>query len=349
MTLDSRPGSEDAIPYCTVIMPVRNEGDFIERSLGAVLEQDYPRDRLEVLVVDGRSEDDTRSIVSRLTRAARFGVQIIDNSERTVPHALNRALDLARGDVVIRIDGHCVVPQDYVRRCVELLESTGAACVGGVVRTFGRGLVARAIALGQSSRFGVGGVAFRTGAHAPRAVDTVAFGAYRRTIFDKIGSFATELVRNQDDEFNYRLTRSGETIWLDPSIEVVYHSRASLSALWRQYVEYGVYKVRVFQRIGGVPSFRHVVPSLFVLALIVSAAVSLVSRRALWIGAIAGPYAVSNLMASLWTARRDPVAIPLLPVVFATLHVAYGLGVLYGLWRWRGYFTSVPAEDAYTH
>lgn len=328
--------SAERCPFVTVIMPIRNEVAYIARSLGAVLAQDYPPERMEVLVVDGMSDDGTREVISSLqVRNPRFAIRILDNPARIVPTALNLGLRHARGEVVIRVDGHCEIAPDYVRRCVEALQETGADSVGGVWATVGETFTARAVALAQSAWFGVGGVAFRVGRRTPGYVDTVPFGAYRREVFDRIGGFDEELVRNQDDEFNFRLTQAGGKIWLDPSIRSIYYSRASLRGLWRQYFQYGLYKVRVIQKRRGIPSWRHLVPAVFVLGLVGSLFLALVTRQPLWALGVAGPYAGANVAASLWTARHDPWALPFLPLAFATLHLAYGLGFLWGLWRWR--------------
>lgn len=328
-------------PMVSIIMPIRNEAGFIRRSLGAVLAQDYPQECVEVLVVDGMSDDGTREMVretferSNVEAFQRSNLHMLDNPERIVPTALNRALEQAKGDIIIRVDGHCEIAPDYVRRCVEVLEETGADCVGGPMETVGRTVMAESIALAQSSPFGVGGVAFRTGSDEGRYVDTLAFGAYRREVFERIGNFDEELVRNQDDEFNFRLTQAGGKIWLDPSIRSVYYSRASLRGLWKQYFEYGLYKVRVIQKRGAVPSWRHLIPGGFVLGLVFSLLLALLTGRKRLALSVAGPYAAANLAASAWAAREKPRLLPWLPPAFATLHLAYGLGFLWGLWRWR--------------
>lgn len=331
-----------AQPLVTVIMPVRNEGAFIERSLGSVLDQDYPASCLEVVVVDGRSEDDTRDRIARIAAdAANRGIEVtlLDNPRRTVPSAFNIALAASRGSVIVRVDGHCEIARDYVRRCVEALESTGADNVGGLQVAMSDAYVGRAIATATSSPFGIGPGRFHY-ATEPGWVDTVYLGAYRRDVFDRIGGFDEELVRNQDDEFNFRLLQSGGKIWLDPAIRSVYHPRDSLKRLWRQYFEYGVYKVRVMQKRGGVAHPRHLVPLAFVLALVGGALLSVITRRPGWLLAVAGPYALGDAIASVVSARRasrlDLMLI--LPLVFAILHVAYGTGWLVGLWRWRGGF-----------
>lgn len=332
-------------PRISVLMPIRNEADFIARSLQSVLAQTYPTEQFEVLILDGMSSDATRAVIARTLaqqQAARQvpDVRLLDNSARTAPHALNIGLRHASGDVILRVDGHCVIAADYLERCITALHATNATCAGGPMETIGTTFVAQAIACAQSSIFGVGGVAFRTGRQQPGYVDTVAFGAYRRAIFDQIGGFDEELVRNQDDEFNFRLTQAGGRIWLDPSIRSRYFSRASLHTLWRQYYQYGLYKVRVIQKRGGVASWRHLVPALFVLGLLGSVVLAVLTGQWLWLLSCSLPYALANLLASILTARRNWRVLPLLPIIFATLHLAYGTGFLRGVWHWRG--TWVP-------
>ncbi len=324
----------DDCPLVTVILPIRNEAQHIARCLEAVLAQDYPRERLEILVVDGMSNDGTREICSQFAiRNSQFAIRVLDNPARIVPTALNRGIRQARGSVIIRVDGHAVIAEDYVRLCLRDLASVDAACVGGPIRTLGETWMARGISIAQSSPFGVGNAAFR---YAQRAqyVDTLAFGAYRREVFDRIGLFDEELVRNQDDEFNYRLTRSGGKIWLDPEIQSVYYSRSTLRGLWRQYFEYGFWKVRVMQKYGRPASWRHVVPGAFVLALFGSAILSWLLQSPLYFFTVLLSYLGVSLSASFWlAARKGWRYAPILPLAFATMHFAYGVGFLAGLVR----------------
>lgn len=339
--IDTQP-----LPLVTVIMPVRNEVTYIGRSLGAVLRQTYPPERLEVFVVDGRSDDGTLDVIERLllsppgvTFCVSDGcrVRVLDNPPRIVPTALNIGLDAARGDVVIRVDGHCEIADNYVSCCVRALAERNAECVGGPIETVGETLTAQAIALAQSSWFGVGNAAFRTGSKKGRFVDTVAFGAYRASVFSRIGRFDEGLVRNQDDEFNFRLTQAGGKIWLDPSIRSIYYSRSSLRGLWRQYFLYGFYKVGVIQRRRGLPSWRQVVPAVLVVMSLASFLWTVLSRDYLWAVGVMLPYLGANATASAWNARGNLRALPLLPLAYSCLHFSYGLGFLWGFLRWRGH------------
>lgn len=235
-------------PLVTVIMPIRNEEAFIERSLGAVLTQNYPADRMQVLVADGMSDDDTRGVIARLA-AEHPGheVEVVDNPGRIVPTGFNAALDRARGDVVVRVDGHTIIEPDYVTECVAAIAETGADNVGGRMDAVSDGPMGHAIALATSSPFGVGNSAFHY-ASGQRWVDSVYMGAWPREVFERIGRFDPEMVRNQDDEFNYRLSAGGGRILLTDRIRSRYYNRSSLKKLFSQYRQYGFWKVRVLQK-----------------------------------------------------------------------------------------------------
>jgi glycosyltransferase involved in cell wall biosynthesis len=321
----------------TVIMPIRNEGTFITRSLGAVLAQDYPAELMQVLVADGMSDDRTREIVAELARAhPGHAVEIVDNPGRIVPTGFNAALARARGDVVVRVDGHTIIAPDYVSECVSALATSGADNVGGRMDAEGRGPVAEAIALATSSRFGVGDAQFHY-ATGERWVDTVYLGAWRREVFTRVGPFDPEMVRNQDDEFNYRLRAAGGRILLTERIRSRYYSRASLRTLFRQYRQYGFWKVRVLQKHPRQMRPRQFVPPAFAAVVAGGALLAPVNPfvRRLW-SAVLGSYALAALAASVSIARRTGWRhVPTLPVAFAAVHLGYGGGFVAGLVRFR--------------
>ena len=184
----------------------------------------------------------------------------------------------------------------------------------------------------------MGDASFRTGTKEPKPVDTLAFGAYRRSVFDRVGVFDEELVRNQDDELNARLVQAGGTIWLDPDIRSIYHSRATIRGLWRQYWQYGLYKVRVIQKRGGVQTLRQLVPPMFVLTLASGGAVWVVVGSKLPLAVTAGAYTIANLGAAIWVGRDTLELVPSVSLAFAAMHVGYGCGFVGGLWRWRQYW-----------
>jgi succinoglycan biosynthesis protein ExoA len=335
----------------SILMPTRNEAAFIERSLGAVLAQDYPHDRMEVLVADGMSTDSTREIVLRMQASSDVPVTIVDNKGRIAPAGLNAALRRARGDVIVRVDGHCRIARDYVARCVECLRDRGVAGVGGPIETIGDNSVSEAIAFAMSSTFGVGGSAFRTIKDREILVDTVAFPAYTRQALELAGPFDEELIRNQDDEYNYRLRELGGEILLSPKIRSQYFSRNSIRSLWRQYYQYGFWKVRVMQKHHRQMRPRQFVPPAFTAILSASALLATFSLIGRWVlSLVCAAYLITNLRATLWLAIKHGWRfLPLLPLVFATLHLSYGFGFLSGLlvfWnRWGDKGTRVYASN----
>jgi succinoglycan biosynthesis protein ExoA len=329
------PGSAADRATVTVIMPVRNEGAFIARSLGAVLAQDYPADRMQVLVADGMSDDATREIVEELARAhPEHAVEIVDNPGGIVPTGFNAALSRARGQVIVRVDGHTVIAEDYVTACVTALEETDADNVGGRMDAEGQGRIGETIALATSSRFGVGDSHFHY-ASGQHWVDTVYLGAWRREVFDRVGPFDPEMVRNQDDEFNYRLRAAGGRILLTDRIRSRYYSRASMRTLFRQYRQYGFWKVRVLQKHPKQMSLRQFVPPVFAAAVVGGAVLAPTSQgvRRVWSATLAA-YGLAAVTASVSVARRSGWRhLPLLPVAFAAMHLGYGGGFLAGLVR----------------
>lgn len=322
------------LPLVSVIMPVRNEAAYIERSLGAVLSQDYPADRMEILVVDGMSEDGTREYV-RARQADHPCLQLIDNPARIVPPALNIAIRQARGHIIVRVDGHCEIAPDYVRHCVEHLMNDDIDGVGGPIETIGETDEAEAIALAMSSWFGVGGSAFRTVRDRAMLVDTVVFPAYRRETLERVGAFDEEQVRNQDDEYNYRLRERGGKLLLTPDVTSRYYSRSSLRLLWRQYFQYGFWKYRVMQKHPRQMRPRQFAPPAFVAGLLGSALLGLIFRPFRWLAAaVTLLYVAANIFASLSLGRSHGMRhVPRLLVIHPILHLSYGLGFLIGMAR----------------
>jgi len=320
----------------SVIMPVRNEEGYIRMSIGSVLAQDYPPGRLEVIVADGMSTDGTRRIIESI-RADHPNVHVIDNAGKKVATGLNAAIAHARGDIIIRVDGHCTIAPDYVSRCVDHIRRDGVDCVGGAIHTIGETVRGEVIAAATSSRFGVGNSAFRTATDVTKLSDTVPFPAYTRSIINRAGPYDEELVRNQDDEYNYRLRKLGARLLLASDIFSKYYCRSSLKSLWRQYYEYGYWKVRVMQKHPRQMRWRQFVPPVFV-----STVGLCIILLPVWLAAdiplalVAGAYLATNLSVSVMVAgRKNWRILPLLPLAFATIHAAYGTGFLDGLIRFR--------------
>jgi succinoglycan biosynthesis protein ExoA len=321
-------------PFLSVIIPCRNEAPFIAPCLNSILASDYPRDRMEVLVADGLSVDGTLPLL-QVIAARDPRLRLLDNPERITPVALNRAIAAARGEIVIRFDAHAVMPPDYLSRCVDLLEHSGADNAGGAIRTVAQsnGPFSAPIAAALGSRFGVGNSRFRTASKntSARPSDTVFGGCWRREIFSRLGGFNERLARGQDLEFNLRLLRAGGTILLDPSIVCDYYARSSLASFWKHNFTNGAWAILPFALSGVVPVRpRHLVPLAFVLALAGSFLLPFP-----WSIAVPSVYAALNLAVSAQLAFADRRLrdLALLPIVFAALHLAYGLGSAWGCLR----------------
>jgi len=291
---------------------------------------------MEVLVVDGMSTDATRAVVRDLA-AKDPRLQLLENPGLIVPHAMNRGIAAARGEFLVRVDGHTIVANDYVSRCVAAWKQSDAECVGGRMDPVGATTVGRLVALATSSPFGVGNSHFHYG-REPRFTDSVYLGAWPLDVLKRLRGFDEEMVRNQDDELNYRLRKNGGKVFLDPSICSKYTPRGSLRLLWRQYYQYGFWKVRVLQKHPTMMNARHFAPSVFILGGTAAAVVAVVSpwgRLAILLGS--GAYLLGAWIAAARLPGRR-VERAALPLVFFVLHAAYGLGFLVGLFRFLGYW-----------
>ncbi len=317
--------------FISIILPVRNEAKSMGVSLKNILNQINLVYSFEVIVVDGLSTDDTRYIVKEYQQN-HSNIILIDNPEKIVPIGFNKALLIAKGDIIIRIDGHTVIAPDYVANCVKLLQESEADNVGGRMNAMGTSRFGKAVAIATSTPFGVGGSRFHY-SEKEEWVDSVYMGAWKREVFEKIGLFDEELVRNQDDEFNYRLRKSGGKILLSPAIKSKYTVRSNPTALWKQYFQYGFWKVRVLQKHPGQMSVRQFIPAAFVASLFFSLILALVNPIfGVLLSLIVGMYLIANLLASILSAaKKGWQHFFLLPFVYAILHFSYGLGFLVGL------------------
>jgi succinoglycan biosynthesis protein ExoA len=308
-------------------MPVRNEAEIIQRALGAVLAQDYPAACIEVLVVDGLSTDQTLT----LAQSAADGdprVKVLANPGRIQSCGINVGLRAARGDVIVRVDGHTIIARDYLSRCVHHLRETGAECVGGPLRFAGITPTGKAIASAYRSPFCVPS-RYRISRRAEYA-DTVYLGAWPRRVFDQIGGFDEALAINEDYEFSYRIRRAGGRIFLTPDIYSDYYGRQTFGALWRQFFHYGRWKFRMLARYPDSVRPRQVIAPVAVAALTGGALLAPLNRwiARLW-ALVVISYGIANLAASLKQAARDGYdRLFRLPAVFACVHLGWGSGFL---------------------
>jgi glycosyltransferase involved in cell wall biosynthesis len=333
MTSEIQNGLEKALPFVSVIIPCRNEEKFIGKCLESIIKFDYPRDRLEIIVADGMSTDATRHIVMEFKKRYEF-IRFLENPQKIVSSALNLAIKTAIGEIIIRLDAHSYYQGDYISKCVGYLEKYKVENVGGQFKTVpGKDtLIANSIALAMSNPFGVGNAHYRLNLKNIRHVDTVPYGCFRRSIFDKVGFFDEDLVRNQDDEFNFRIIKNGGKILLAPDIVITYHARDTIGKLWRMYFQYGYFKVLAAKKLGAVNTWRQLAPAAFVLSMFLSAALSYALRDSVFFLGLMILYLLANLGATLITAAREGWwHLFTLPPVFAAIHISYGLGYLKGI------------------
>jgi len=320
----------------TVIVPCRNEEKFIEKVINNLLSQTYPRDKLEILFVDGLSEDRTREIIKAYAQKYSF-IKLIDNPYKFVPQAMNIGINNATGDIIIRMDAHSEYPNDYIEKLVTYLEKLKADNVGGIwINTPPtNSLKAKAIALALSSKFGVGNALYRLGElREPSEVDTVPFGCYKKEIFSKIGLYDEDLIRNQDDELNARLRKYGGKIFLVPDVKIKYFTRDSWTKLFKMFYQYGYFKPLVNLKLGQITTWRQLIPPLFVIVLIISLLLSFLFKKALFIFVILSLfYFTFNLLVSLLLSfsSRNLKLLPFLIISFFLIHFSYGLGYLKGI------------------
>lgn len=328
-------------PLISVVIPMRNEADWLERCLASVFAQDYPGDRMEVIVVDGMSDDGSYETLCKMA-AAESRLTVLRNPARIVPSSLNLAIEAAEGEIIVRVDSHTMLDSDYISSGVEIIARTRADNVGGPMRSIGGGDVGDAIAAAMASRFGIG--AYFHFATEERESDTVYMGMWPRSVFEKVGLFDEELVRNQDDEFNYRIRKSGGRIIVSPAMRSAYQNRQSWRKLWRQFYEYGVWKVRVLQKHPGQMSLRHFVPPAFDLALIVGAVAGLAWKPA-FLAVLAASVLYLGVMACVSLASERSLSRGLRMFVALTIiHHAWALGFLVGSFRFaRRWFGAEPA------
>lgn len=315
----------------SVVVPCRNEHDYIIPFLKSVLSQNYNSDLLEVVVADGESDDGTSELIQSFVKEHK-NVQLLVNHKRTTPHGLNIAIKSASGEVIVRMDVHTKYSEDYIAFCVETLLNTKAENVGGPWQAIGTSYVQKAIALAFQSPFSSGGA----GSHDVNyegEVDSVYLGCWYKSALLDIGMFDEELVRNQDDELNYRIKKAGGIIWQTPKIKSWYFPRGSILALFRQYRQYGYWKVRVIQKHNMPASFRHIVPALFLFILLLLVLSSPFSLYAFWLFLFVSLlYVVLNMIASAITCidRSNRVYFPLMPFIFSAYHFGYGIGFFQG-------------------
>ncbi|HNT23407.1 MAG TPA: glycosyltransferase family 2 protein [Anaerolineales bacterium] len=332
------------MPSVSIIIPCYNEEATITLLLEAIQAQTYPVEEMEVIIADGHSTDRTLAAIATYSeKHPSLAVRVVENPRRFIPSALNRALEAAQGEFIVRLDGHSMPAKDYVERCVHALQEGRGDNVGGVwqIQPGGHSWIAQSIAAAASHPLGVGDARYRLGGQA-QVVDTVPFGAFRRALVARIGMFDETLLTNEDYEFNVRVRQSGGQVWMDPQIQSVYFARSTLQALAHQYLRYGYWKAQMLKRYPETIRWRQFLPPAFVASLIVLFVLAPWMSMARWFLLIElGLYTLALLAAGTHAAIRNkqPHLIVGLPLSIATMHLTWGAALLWGL-----LFPAQPAQ-----
>jgi glycosyltransferase involved in cell wall biosynthesis len=326
------------MPTVSVIVPCYNEQDTIRMLLLALRSQTFPTRDMEVVIADGISTDGTIDEIEKFQDDhPDLLIRVVENNKRNIPSGLNLAIGAAEGEIIVRLDAHSVPKDDYVERCVEAISLEKGDNVGGVweIQPGANHWIAKSIALAAAHPLGVGDARYRLGGHA-QPVDTVPFGAYRRSLIDRIGPYNETLLTNEDYEFNVRIRQSGGTVWFDPNIRSGYFARPTLTALAKQYWRYGFWKGRMLRRYPETLRLRQLLPPLFVLSvsfLIVGGIFFEVFRYILM--AIVCIYLLALIFAGALVSlqRRSLAHLLGLPLAIATMHITWGSALLWSLIR----------------
>jgi succinoglycan biosynthesis protein ExoA len=321
-------------PSITIIVPCLNEENTIQYLLEAIYNQTYPQQVLDVIIADGMSRDQTRQKIQQFSEShPSFNLTIIDNPKRTIPAALNKALQNAQGEIIVRLDAHSIPYPDYIEKAVAALQSGKGDNVGGVWEikpgksSDGKVTwVARSIAAASSNPFGVGNALYRY-AKTHQEVDTVPFGVFRKQLVDDIGPFNETLLTNEDYEFNVRIKVKGGKVWLDPNIRSVYFSRSTFTDLFKQYWRYGYWKAQMLRNNVLSIRWRQAVPPLFIAACTILFVLSFWFVTAkLAFGFLLGIYSMSLILAGIYETveRKDSMLLIGFPIAVLCMHIAWG-------------------------
>jgi len=320
----------------TIIIPCFNEEKYIAACLDSVLNFDYNQKNMEIFVVDGMSNDNTREIVKEYEKKCNI-IKLIDNKKRTVPTAMNIGIKNAKGEIIIRMDVHSVYPKDYISKLVYWLNKLNADNVGGVwdIIPANDSLEAQAIAYSTSHPFGIGNAQYRiSNKKEPYEVDTVPFGCYKKEIFERIGLFDTDLTRNQDDELNGRLIQSGGKIFLIPDLRIKYFARENFNKMFKMFYQYGYFKPLVNIKLNAPTALRQFVPPLFVLFLIFGIILSFFGKVffILFLCGLCIYFSVNCFVSYKISKKKKNLKLfPYLIKSFFLIHFSYGIGYLKGI------------------
>ena len=333
----SRKYQHLSLSMISIIIPTYNEEKYISSCLDSVLEQDYPKDRMEIFIVDGRSSDQTSNIVQKYCKEYSF-IQLIDNPQQIVPTAMNKAIIESKGDYIIRLDAHSTFPKNYMTLLIKNALEYNSDNIGGICITEVKNKTKKSLAIKEvlGHRFGVGNSLFRTGTSEPTETDTVPFGCFKRDVFSRFGNYDERLVRNQDIELNKRIGNGGGKIILVPEIKCIYYARETYMKLLKNNYENGlwnmltVFYTRSFKSL----SLRHFIPFLFICSLIIPTIISVIYRPFILLSFFSFAFYISFLITiNIQLSIKTKQNFYYLLVSFITLHFSYGYGSFIGFFK----------------
>jgi len=317
----------------TIIIPSYNEVRHIKDAINSCLYQEkIDLKQVEIIIADGNSTDGTQEAVKSMMDGN--PIKLIQNQFRYMSHGFNKALTIASGKYIMVMSGHSILKSDYICNALNLMIKYDTQCVSGSMDTIQENYLGKIIGISQSTFFGVGNSIFRTNVKEGKYVDTGVFGLYDSNVFLQIGGMDEELIKNQDDEFNYRLIQNGGKIWLDPSLKSKYFCRGTLIKLFKQYFYYGFYKVRVFQKRGAVQRKGQLIPAIFVISFLLSVILKVLTNNSIYFILIFGIYLTINFIfsfISIKNRKEKYLSIPILQCSYLILHFSYGSGFILGL------------------
>lgn len=321
-------------PFVSVIIPCRNEIKHISGLLECVVNQDYPKNKLEIIIADALSDDGTREVINNYIGKYPY-IKLVDNDRKIIPVALNKAINKSKGDILIRLDAHSEYPKNYFSKLVEVIEKTGADDVGAMWDTQpgDTSLKAKAIAMAMSNSFGVGSATYRTSVEQtePFEVDTVPFGCYKKSVFEKIGLYDETMLCNEDNDFNDRLRKAGGKILLIPTLKIRYYARENYTKLWKMFWRYSFYMPYVNQKLGIRTRLSRYVPSAFALSLIIPTILGTKFKRLNYLSLLSLiAYFIASTIVAFKACKGNILLMFFTIAAFIVSHLAYGLGYLCG-------------------
>jgi glycosyltransferase involved in cell wall biosynthesis len=325
-------------PLVSVIIPTRNEEKFIEPCLNSIINSDYPKESLEIIVIDGMSDDNTRNRVKEFAKDYPI-VYLLDNANKTVPYAMNLGIHSASGEYIVRLDAHAIYPKRYISKLIYYSQMLNADNVGGVWNTIpgSNSSISVAISLALTSRFGVGNAEYRVNRTNLEylLVDTVPFGCFKKKIFEEIGCYDVELTRNQDNELNERILKNGGKIYLIPSLKIDYYARENFKKLWLMFYQYGYFGPLVDFKLGRPTRLRKYIPSIFILSLILPLVVSVAFSKIAIISflSLSLYFLVNSLFSVTVSKKKNIKLIPFVFWAFLVSHMSYGFGYIFGFFN----------------